>query len=176
MAPLCAAPFKCSLLGSRLLTAALLALAGASACDKDDQQKAVEEQRQATEKAQEAQLEANEKISEARREGEKAANEAARERSETRVRLQKDVDAVDRKISHLKELGVKATGAAKKNADVAEAEAETRRTKLQADLRKLETETGAAWDSAKDEVERNIAAVSASVNSWESTLSNKPAR
>lgn len=146
------------------------------ACNKGDQQAAAEAQREAQAKAEKAQLEADEKISEARREGEKAANDAARERSEARSALQKDVDAVDRKISYLKERVATVPASAKKNADVARQETETRRSTLQADFRKLETETGAAWDQAKAAVERDITSLKAAVDSWETTVTGKPAR
>jgi colicin import membrane protein len=144
-------------------------------CNKSDQAEAEKAQREAAERAEKAQLEANEKISEARRDGEKAANEAAQARNDVRSRLQKDVDAVDRKIAYLKERAVEAKGAAKKNAEAAAAEAEKRRSTLRQDFNKLGTETGAAWDSAKAEVERDIAAVKAAVDSWESTITGKPA-
>jgi hypothetical protein len=156
------------------MLASLCALTG---CDKRDQQQAaVEAQREAEGKAQSAQLEANEKISEARHEAEKVGNDAARDRSEARVSLQKDLDAVDRRISYLKELVVSVSGAAKKNADVAQKETETRRAALQTDFRKLETETGAAWDQAKASVESDITALKASVDSWETSVTGKPAR
>jgi uncharacterized protein YPO0396 len=144
-------------------------------CDKKDQQTSEEEQRAAAAKGQQAQLEANEKIAEARREGEKSANEAARARSEVKVSFQKDVDAIDRKISALKERAVGATGSAKKNAAAAMAETDSRRSTLQANLRKLETETGAGWDTAKIEVGRDIAAVNAALDSVETTVTDRPA-
>jgi len=149
----------------------LLAALGLGACNKSDQQDAVEAERKADDKAEQAQLEANEKISEARREAEKASNDAARQRSEARVELQKDIDAVDRKISNLKDQAVNVQGGAKKNAEVARAETETRRSALQTSFRKLETETGAAWDSAKADVQRSISDLEASVESWENAMS-----
>jgi hypothetical protein len=144
-------------------------------CDKKDQQKAEEDQRAAAAKAQEAQLEANEKVAEARREGEKVANEAARTRNEAKVSFQKDVDAVDRKIADLKGRAATAVGAAKKNAAAAMTETDSRRSTLQTDLRKLETESGAAWDTAKADVSRDITAVKAAVDSFEGTVT-KPVR
>lgn len=155
---------------------AMLGVAALVGCNKSDQQDAERVQREAGEKAQKAQLEANEKISEARREAEKAANDAAQERSKARVELQKEVDSVDRKISYLKERAATVKGTAKKNADVAQSETETRRATLRERFRKLETETGAAWDSAKAEVERDINALKSSVDSWDSTITSKPAR
>jgi hypothetical protein len=156
-----------------IAAAALVGLGALAGCNKSDQQAAAEAEREARQKAEKAQLEANEKISEARREAEKAANDAARARSEARAELQKDVDAIDRKISYLKERVV--TVAAKKNADVAQQEAESRRSTLRDDFRKLETETGAAWDQAKANVERDIDSLKKAVDSWESTVTGKPA-
>jgi hypothetical protein len=155
----------------------VIALSGLASggCNNTKQAEAEKAQRDAAERAEKAQLDANEKISEARRDGEKAANDAAQARNEARSSLQKDVDAVDRKISYLKERAAEAKGAAKKNADAAAAEAEKRRSTLRQDFNKLGTETGAAWDSAKAEVERDIAALKASVDSWESTISTKTA-
>jgi colicin import membrane protein len=158
------------LAGASLAT--FLTLAG---CNKPSQEDAEKAQREATEKAERARVEAAEKISEARRDAEKAANDAAKARGDARGELQKDVDAVDRKISYIKERAVEVKGTAKKNADVAQAEAEKRRTTLRDDFRKLETETGAAWDSAKADVERDIKSLKDSVDSWESTVTNKPA-
>jgi colicin import membrane protein len=152
--------------------AGALVLAG---CNKPSQEEAEKAQREATERAEKARLDAAEKISEARRDAEKAANDAAKARGEARGELQKDVDAVDRKISYLKERAVEVKGNAKKNADVAQAEAEKRRSTLREDFRKLETDTGAAWDSAKAAVERDIKSLKDSVDSWESTITNKPA-
>jgi hypothetical protein len=146
------------------------------ACNKDDQQAAAEKQREAEQKAERAQLEANEKIGEAKRDAERLANEAARSRSDARVELQKDIDAVDRKISYLRERSTTVPAAAKKNADVARAEVETRRSSLQTKFRKLETESGAAWDAAKADVEASISAVKAAVDNWESSASTKAAR
>ena len=157
-----------SCLGSAAIVGALLV-----GCDKGDQASAERAQRDAAEKAEKAQLEANEKISAARREAEKAANDAAQARSEARGTLQKDVDAVDRKISYLKERAASGKGSAKKNSDAAQAEAEKRRGALRDDFSKLSTETGAAWDAMKEAVERDLTALKASVDSWESTIANK---
>lgn len=149
---------------------------GLAGCNKTEQADAEKAQRDAAESAAKAQLEANEKIAEARRDAEKAANDAARARNETKSTLQQDVDAVDRKLSDLKERVESAKGAVKKNAEIAQAEAEKRRGTLREDLKKLGTETGAAWDSAKTEVERDIKAVKASVDSWETSVPSKPAQ
>lgn len=146
-------------------------------CNKrDDQQAAGEKQREAEQAAERAQLEANEKIAEAKRDAERVANEAARSRSDARVELQKEMDAIDRKISHLRERSTTAPAAAKKNADAARGEVETRRAALQTNFRKLETESGAAWDAAKSEVQGNISSLKAAVDNWESSAAAKAAR
>lgn len=155
--------------------ASVVAALTLAACNKPSQEDAEKAQRDAAEKAEKARIDAAEKISEARRDAEKAANDAAKARGDARAELQKDVDAVDRKISYLKERAVDVKGNAKKNADVAQAEAEKRRMTLRDDFRKLETETGAAWDSAKTTVESDIKSLKDSVDSWESTVTNKPA-
>ncbi len=154
---------------------AIAATCFALGCAKD-QQTSEEEQRAAAAKGHEAQLEANEKIADARRAMEKSANDAARTRSDATVSFQKEVDVIDRKIAHLKEAAATATGAARTNAAVASAEMDSRRATLQVALGKLGTETGAGWDAAKGEVERSIKAVKAAVDSFESTVTEKPAR
>jgi hypothetical protein len=160
--------------GALMLVAAQLGALALAGCNKgDDQQAAAEKQREAEQKAERAQLEANEKIAEAKGEAERLANEAARSRSDTRVQLQKEIDAVDRKISYLRERSTTVPAAAKKNADVARGEVETRRATLKTNFRKLETESGAAWDAAKAEVEANISAVKAAVDNWETSANAK---
>ncbi|MES1184473.1 MAG: hypothetical protein ABUL60_11700 [Myxococcales bacterium] len=159
-----------SLVGASLASA--LALAG---CNKPSQEEAEKTEREANERAEKARLDAAEKISEAQRDAEKAANDAAKARGETRGELQKDVDAVDRKISYLKERAVEVKGSAKNNADVAQAEAEKRRSTLRDDFRKLQTDTGAEWDSAKAAVEHDLKSLKESLDSWETTVADKPA-
>ncbi len=162
---------------SALGLAAILALAiGSAGCNKEDQASAEKAQRDAADKAREAKLEAEESVSAARREAEKVALDAAKQRADARATFQKDVDAVDRKISYLKERATTVKGAVKKNAAAAQTEVDTRRATLKANFAKLETETGAAWDSAKDAVERDLTAVKSSVDSWETTVTDKPAR
>ena len=154
----------------------ILALATANAgCNKNDQASAEKAQREAADKVQQTKLDADEKIAAAKRDAEKAAQEATGQRTDARATLQKDVDAVDRKISYLKERASTVKGAAKKNSTAAQTEVDTRRATLKADFAKLETESGAAWDSAKAAVERDITAVKSSVDSWESTVTDKPA-
>lgn len=162
--------------GLLILVAAQVPAFMLAGCKGEDQQASAEKQREAEQKAERAQLEANEKIAEAKREAERVANEAARRRSDTRVELQKEIDAIDRKISYLRERSATAPAAAKKNADAARAEVESRRATLQTNFRKLETEAGAAWDSAKTDVEANISAVKAAVDNWESSASAKAGR
>ncbi len=145
----------------------------ATACDKKDQHDAEQAQRDAETKARDAQQEANDKIAEAKREAEKAAGDAQTARADAKASLQKDIDAVERKVSFLKERGSAAKGNAQKNYVAAQGEIEKRRSTLQADFGKLDTKAGAAWDATRATVEQDIAAFKASVDSLESTLSAK---
>jgi chromosome segregation ATPase len=158
------------------LCALSIALGGAAACDKNDQQGAVDAQREAEAKARSAQQEANEKIAEAKAEAEKAAANAQSARAEVKATLQKDLDAVDRKVAYLKERGATTKGAALKNYEAAHAEVQTRRSAVQADLRKLESEAGSSWDAARTSAETDLAALKTSVESLESTVTPKTAK
>jgi colicin import membrane protein len=153
-----------------------LALCSAIACNKDEQKDAAQAQSDAEAKARAAQQEANEKIAEAKAEAEKAAASAATARTEVKSTLQKEVDAVDRKAAALKERGEAAKGAAQKNYAAARAEFERRRSVVQADLRKLESESGAAWDAARTSTETDLAALKASVDSLENTITPASAK
>ncbi len=145
-------------------------LCSAVACNKSEQQDAAQVQSDAEAKARAAQQEANEKIAEAKAEAEKAAASAATARSEVKANLQKDVDAVERKITALKERGATVKGAAQKNFAAAHAEVNRRHATLQADFRKLESEAGSSWDSARKSAETDLAALKASVDSLENTI------
>jgi hypothetical protein len=153
-----------------------VALCSAIACNKSDQQDAAQAQSDAEAKARSAQQEANEKIAEAKAEAEKAAASAANARTEAKAALQKDVDAVDRKAAALKERGATLKGAAQKNFAAAQTEVERRRSVVQADLRKLESEAGASWDSARTSAETDLAALKASVDSLENTITPTSAK
>ena len=147
-----------------------LALCGSVACNKSEQQDAAQAQREAEAKARSAQQEANGKIAEAKAEAEKAAVSAATARNEAKANLQKDLDAVDRKVTALKERGATVKGAAQKNFAAAQVEVERRRSTVQADLRKLEAEAGASWDAARASAETDLASLKQSVDSLENTI------
>lgn len=155
---------------------ALIASCGLLGCEKTDQKSAEQAQLDAQEKARDAQREANVKIAEAKLEAEKAAVKAADARAEVKTTLQKDVDAVDRKITYLKERGAAAKGNAQKNVAAAQSEVDTRRATVSSTFRKLETESGAAWDTARGEAESAVAALKSAVDSLENTLTAKPAK
>jgi hypothetical protein len=148
-----------------------LVLTAAVACNKSEQQDAAQAQSDAETKARSAQQEANEKIAEAKAEAEKAATKAATARTEAKANLQKDVDAVDRKVAALKERGTTVKGAVQKNFAAAQLEVERRRSTVQADLRKLEAEAGADWDATRTSAETDLASLKQSVDSLENTLS-----
>jgi hypothetical protein len=151
----------------------LLALAALPGCNKSDEQAAAQAQRDAADTAREAQNEANDKIAAAKREADEAEAKAAAARTEVKNSVQKDIDAVDRKISYLKERGATAKGNAQKNVAAAQGEVETRRAAVQTNVRKLETETGSAWESAKAAVDRDLTALKAAVDSLETTVTGK---
>jgi hypothetical protein len=159
-----------------LMMCAAVALCSAIGCNKDEQKDAAQAQSDAEAKARSAQQEANEKIAEAKAEAEKAAASAATARTEVKATLQKEVDAVDRKAAALKERGAAAKGAAQKNYAAAQAEFERRRSVVQADLRKLDAEAGAAWDAARTSAETDVAALKASLDSLENTITPTSAK
>lgn len=132
--------------------------------------KAAEAQKEADQKAAEAakaQAVADEKAATEKKEAEATALKA---NAETKVKLQKDVDAANRKITYLKEKVAKATGAMKKNADAAATEVDTRTATVKADMAKLDGATGTAWDTAKTQVEADTAALNKAVDALEATL------
>ncbi len=139
-------------------------------------------------KAEEARREADSKTADATKEAREAQEAAAKAvaaqkvatdetaraaHTEARAKMQKDVEAADRKITYLKEKAAKATGAAKKNADTAVAELDKRRDTVRADLAKLDLETGAAWDTAKAGAERSLTALNQAVDNLETTVAAK---
>jgi hypothetical protein len=158
------------------LCALSIALAGVPGCDKNDQQGAQDAQREAEAKARAAQQEANEKIADAKADAEKAAAKASTARAEVKASLQQELTAVDRKITSLKERGAATKGAAQKNYEAAYAEVQTRRSTVEADLRKLESETGSGFDAARTSAETDIAALKASVDTLENTTTAKAAK
>lgn len=101
------------------------------------------------------------------------ADEAAKMRAahaEARTRLQKDLDAVDRKATYLREKAAKAVGVTKKNADAAIAEVEARRTAAKAAMNRLVDDASPAWEATKKTAEDEIASVGKAVDSLERTL------
>src|SRR4051812_25079885 len=92
--------------------------------------KAAEAQKKADQLAAEAA--SAQKVADEKAAGEKKAadEKATKANAEAKTRLQKDADAADRKITYLKEKVAKATGPAKKNADAAAGEVDTRQATL----------------------------------------------
>jgi hypothetical protein len=166
----------CMKMASFKTLAICLTMGAAVACNKNEQQAAEQAQRDAATKSREAQQEADQKIADAKRDADKAATEAASVRTDVKASVQKDLDAVDRKISYLKERSSTVKGAAQKNIAAAQGEVEARRTAVQADVRKLETESGSAWEAAKSAVDRDLTALKAAVDSFETTVTAKPAK
>jgi hypothetical protein len=129
-------------------------------------------QKEAAEKAEKAKVEA-EQAAVAKKAADEAAAKAAKERADARQVLQKDFDGVDRKLASLKERAAKAKGAAKKNAEAAVGEVDKRRETVQADLKKLESETGNSWDGAKTAAETDLASLKKSLDVYETAVMGK---
>lgn len=141
----------------------------AMGCDNKEQERA---QREVAEKADKAKQEVEHAAS-LQHAADEAAAKATKDRLYDRQTLQKDVDGVDRKLASLKERAAKVTGNTKKNSDAAVAEVEKRRATVQADLRKLETESGAAWDGLKTTADSDIASLKKSLDAFESAVTGK---
>jgi hypothetical protein len=90
-----------------------------------------------------------------------------------RMKLQKDLDAHDRKASYLKAKAAKQVGATKKNADAAITEFEARRATAKTSLGKLTDDKAPGWDTSKKTAEDDVAAVGKSVDAIEHTLTKK---
>ncbi len=151
------------------LVALTLALSTFSAaCDKgtkEADQKAAEAAKtakDAEDKANAAKLKADE---------EKA--KAAAAHAEARNKLQKDMDAHDRKGTYLREKAAKATGAAKANADAAVKELDARRDAAKASVAKLSDDASPTWDGLRKTAEDDIAAVGKAVDTLETTVNKK---
>lgn len=138
-----------------------------------EQAAAAEKTRQADEQAAKTKREADEKAAATKRDVEESARKAA---TDARAALQKDVDAADRKLAYLKTKSATLAGAAKKNADAAMAETEKRRDGIRQDMKTLETQTGAAWDTTKAKTAQAITALNQSIEALESTVTGKPAK
>jgi colicin import membrane protein len=143
-----------------------LTLACSVACNKGEEEEAARKAAAAEQEAREAQAKANA----AKLEAEQEAATARTARAESRDKLQKDLDAHERKAAHLKEKAAAAKGATKKNADAAVVELDKRRDTAKASLTKLSDYTAAAWDDTREAAEDDVEAVGKAVDSLESTL------
>ena len=143
------------------------------ACDKGpDQAKVEEAKREAATKVADAEREANEKKAAAEKELAETKAKAEKERTEARVELQKALDAGDRKAVDLKARAAKATGKVKLNAQAASAEYDKRRAVAASDLAGLSTATGDAWDTLKAQASKDVDAVKASLDAFDTTLTH----
>jgi len=150
-------------------------LMASAACDNKEKEQAAaaEKTRELDEKASRERREADEKAEAAKRD---VADSARQSAAEARAALQKDLDAADRKFAYLKTKAATATGAAKKNVEAAMNEADQRRGKVGTELKKLESESGAAWDAAKVTATQSISALNQAIDSLETTVTGKPAK
>lgn len=156
----------------RIVRALLVGLAlttAVAACGNKEE----EARKEAEAKAAEAAKAAKEAQEKAAKEEAEAQAKIAKANGEIKAKLQKDIDAAGRKATYLKEKAAKATGAAKKNADAAVAELDARDATAKSDLAKLDAATGDAFNTAKNTVEADIAALNKAVDSLETTLKGK---
>lgn len=102
----------------------------------------------------------------------KAAEEAeeAKARKATSDQLQANFDAADRRFNELEQKAAKATGTKKKKANAAIAEVKTRETAVMTSIAKLRDGTGAAWESAKQQVDADAAALDKAIDALATTL------
>lgn len=143
------------------------------ACDKGaDQAKLDEAKREAATKIADAEREAADKKAAAERDLAETKAKAETARAEARASLQKSLDAGDRKAVDLKARAAKATGKAKLNAQAASVEYDKRRAVAEKDLANLGTATGDAWDSVKDQAQKDVDSVKTALDSFDTTLSH----
>ncbi|MBA3459849.1 MAG: hypothetical protein H0T46_07800 [Deltaproteobacteria bacterium] len=95
---------------------------------------------------------------------------AARANAETTAQLQKTFDAADRRLTELKERAASATGATKERVDAAVAEATAREANVMAGIARLRDASGAAWDTAKAQLDADIVAMNQALVSLEIAL------
>lgn len=93
--------------------------------------------------------------------------------TESRDKLQKDLDASDRKATYLKQKAAHTVGTTKKNADAAITELDARHTAAKASLSKLGDDASPAWDAMRKTAEDDVAAVGKAVDTLEGTLGRK---
>lgn len=125
-------------------------------------------------KAQEAEQKAEAELTAAKIKAEKEESAKVKaERADERAKLQKDLDAHERKASYLRQKAAKTVGATKRNADAALNELDARRVTAKASMSRLSDETTANWDATKKSAEDDIAAVGRAVDSLEHTLAKK---
>jgi hypothetical protein len=160
------------------------ALVAVPSCKKDDAKKAREAASQKVTEASEAERAAELRAREAdrkaaaARDADRKAGEAARaaetallkQHGETRDQLQGSLDAITRKSDDLRDRIAGTKGAARKNAEAAATEVQTRTATVEAGLQRLSTASGEAWTRAKTEVEADLAGLSKAVDNLERTL------
>lgn len=93
--------------------------------------------------------------------------------NDARTKLQKDIDAYERKGTYLKQKAAAVTGAKKKNVDAAMSEYDGRLATAKADLAKLGDDMSPAWDATRKTTEDDVAAVGKSIDAFERTLAKK---
>jgi colicin import membrane protein len=160
-----------------LALALAVGTAGPAGCSKDDkaaQEKAAAEKAAADKAA--ADKAAADKAAADKAAADKAAKEAedqaVAQRTEARTKLEKNLEAAERKAIHFKEKAAKATGAMKKNAAAAAAELDKRWEAAKASLAALDLKD-ADWDAAAAKVEAATIQVNEAIDALEASLKKK---
>ena len=117
------------------------------------------------------------KAAAAKKDADEAAAKVAlmQKHTDAKVAAQKELDGVDRKLTYLKDKLSKATGPAKKNGDTAMADFTKKHDAVKADIDKLGSATDTAWDAAKTDADRDVAALKQSLDALETAITGKPA-
>jgi len=95
---------------------------------------------------------------------------AAKAHADVGAQIQKSFDVADRRFTALKEKTASATGAAKKRADAAMADATAREASVMAGIAKLRDSSGAAWDTTKTQLDSDTVALNQAIDSLEIAL------
>jgi len=156
----------------RIASAVVLsfALSGFAACDNKEkaQAQAAQAKREADEKAAATIKEAEAKLA-----TEKAEIEAkaAKARAEARAEIQKQVDQAEKDLAALKEKAGKAKGAAKKKAELALVDLDKNHESFKANMARLDTVAGDAWDKTKAEIDMDLSKLRASISDFDAAVS-----
>jgi len=154
---------------SRAAVAAFALSLGVLACG-DKEKEAAQAAAAASAKTAEEATKAAEEAKKKAEEEAKAA--AAKVTAEAVNKVQKELDAADRKFTYLKDKAAKATAAQKKNADAAVAEVDKRREAVKSAIEKLAA-GGDDWEGLKTAVESALGELTKAIDGLEAVFAKK---